>query len=388
MVAGLVLIWVGGNSPSAAKPIQPDSAITELVLVWALSMAIAAGALRSGLWLVRRDRGVALFLRRFRYDEATRAISFAVSTRIGTSWRLVTLDDARIVPIGPSEAARRLFSVGGVAWKRFSALAMMLGARLFPIVVLAAWLILALEVSTAPSWRDFLENGTAERYTHALMAVVDGRPPIIEIAPSLPGMFALLVTIGAGAFVIMCITGMLALLAVPLAGVIAFLTSSARAMDAAERTKTVDVRTAGKLDRVAQDITAHQRKVLIPRLTVLRVSPAIWQLAVQRIAASARVVVIDVSEPSENVLWEITELQAAFGERCVLIGQHDRLRELAAVHAADGSMHERFLRRLSGRAVLAYTTDAPGIERFAQALGATLSRVAETPDSARTRSDS
>ena len=384
MVVGLTLTWSGGSSPGAAKPSQWDVPITELVLPWAISMAIVAVALKSGLWLVRRDRGIALFLRRFRYDEASRAISFAVSTKMGSRWRLVTLDDAEIAPIGPSEAARRLFSVGGIAWKRFSSLAMMLGGRLFPIVVLASWLVVALEVFTAPSWRDVLDNGAVESYARVLMAVVDGRPPITEIAPTLLGIFALLVTIGAGAFVIMSITGLAALLAVPLAGGIAFLSSSARAVDAAERTKTIDVRDVGELERVAHDITTEQRKVLIPRLTVLRVCSAIWRGAVQRIAASARFVVIDVSEATESVLWEITELQGAFGARCVLIGQHDRLRQLAAVqHAADGSLHERFLRALKGRVVLAYTTDARGIERFARALSVTLSHVAETRSGSR-----
>ena len=384
MVVGLTLTWIGSSSPGAAKPSQWDVPTAELVLSWAISMAIVAVALKSGLWFVRRDRGMALFLRRFRYDDATRAMSFAVSTKMGSRWRLVTLDDAEIASIGPSAAARRLFSVGGVAWKRFSSLAMMLGGRLFPVVVLASWLVVALEVFTAPSWRDFLDNGTVERYARVLMAVVDGRLPITEIAPTLLGIFALLVTIGAGAFVIMSITGLAALFAVPLAGVIAFLSSSARAVDAAERAKTIDVRDVGELDRVANDITTEQRKVLIPRLTVLRVSSAIWRRAVQRIAASARLVVIDVSEATENVLWEIAELQQAFGARCVLIGQHDRLRQLAAVqHAADGSLHERFLRVLNGRAILAYTTDARGIERFARALSVTLSHVGGTASGSR-----
>ena len=376
MVVGLALTWIGGGSPATPQQSQWDVSTTPLVLSWAISMAIVAVALKSGLWLVRRDRGMALFLRRFRYDDATRAVSFAVNTKIGSRWRLVTLDDAAIAPIGPSAAAKRLFSVGGVAWKRFSSLAMMLGARLFPAIVIIAWLVVALEVFTAPSWHDFLDNGTAERYARVLMVVVDGRPPITDIAPTLLGIFALLVTIGAGAFLIMGVTGVAALFAVPLAGVIAFLSSSARALDAAERAKTIDVRDIGELDRVANDITIGQRKVLIPRLTVLRVSSAIWQLAVQRIAASARLVVIDVSEATENVLWEIAELQRAFGARCVLIGQHDRLRQLAAVqHSADGSLHERFLSALNGRTVLAYTTDARGIERFARALRVRLSHV-------------
>ena len=120
MVGGLTLTWIGGSSPGAAQPSQSDFLTIELVLPWAISMAIVAAALNSGLWFVRRDRGMALFLRRFRYDDATRAISFAVSTKIGSRWRLVTLDDTEIAPIGPSEAATLFFSVGGRAWKRFS----------------------------------------------------------------------------------------------------------------------------------------------------------------------------------------------------------------------------------------------------------------------------
>jgi hypothetical protein len=385
MLAGFSLTWIGGNGAGAAKASPWNVPATELALAWAISMAIAAVALRSGLWFVRRDRGVVLFLRRFRYDDATRVVSFAVSTTIGSRWRIVTLDDAEITPMGASEAARRLFAVGGVAWRRFSSLSMALGLRLFPAVVMAAWLVVALEVFIAPSWNAFLNSGTAERYMHALTAVVLNRsPPITDIGPSLPGIFALLVTVGTGAFVIMIITGVAALFAVPLAGVIAFLSSSARAVDAAERAKTIDVCNVDELDHVANDITTRQRTVLIPRLTVLRVSPEIWQLAVQRIAASAGLVVIDVSEPTENVLWEIAELQPAFGARCIFIGQHDRLRALAAVqHAPDGSLHERCMRVLHGRAILAYTTDIGGSERFARALGVTLSRVAQTAGGSR-----
>jgi hypothetical protein len=111
---------------------------------------------------------------------------------------------------------------------------------------------------------------------------------------------------------------------------------------------------------------------------VLRVSSVVWQRAVQRLAAIARVVVIDVSEPTENVLWELAELKQACGAQCVLIGHHDKLRRLAAMdHAPDGSLHERFLHALNGRAILAYTADAMGRERFARALGATLEHVLE-----------
>jgi hypothetical protein len=52
------------------------------------------------------------------------------------------------------------------------------------------------------------------------------------------------------------------------------------------------VRVVGELDRVANDMTTEQRKVLIPRLTVLRVASAIWQVVVRRIAARACLVVL------------------------------------------------------------------------------------------------
>jgi len=94
-------------------------------------------------------------------------------------------------------------------------------------------------------------------------------------------------------------------------------------MNAETRTNERSPATVGQAGAAAK-LSTEQRKVLIPRLTVLRVSSAIWQLAVQRIAGSARLVVIDVSEPTENVLWEIAELHRDFGARCVLIGQHDR----------------------------------------------------------------
>jgi hypothetical protein len=41
-----------------------------------------------------------LFLRRFGYDDATGAVTFAVNRTIGSTYRLVTLDDAEVAPLG------------------------------------------------------------------------------------------------------------------------------------------------------------------------------------------------------------------------------------------------------------------------------------------------
>lgn len=67
-----------------------------------------------GVRLVRGNRRLVLFLRRFGHSQATAALTYAATT-IGRSWRLVTLDDAQIAPIGagvpPGSAIARLQSV-------------------------------------------------------------------------------------------------------------------------------------------------------------------------------------------------------------------------------------------------------------------------------------
>ena len=108
---------------------------------------------------------------------------------------------------------------------------------------------------------------------------------------------------------------------------------------------------------------------------VLRVASSVWQQTVSRMASVASVPLIDVSEPTENVLWEIDALTARFGSRCVVIGHHDRVSRLAAPPGSGpsaGSLDERLARLLDGREVLAYTTDRRGMRRFARALRGTL----------------
>ena len=76
---------------------------------------------------------------------------------------------------------------------------------------------------------------------------------------------------------------------------------------------------------------------------------------------------IDISEPTENVLWEVEELVRRFGDRCVFIGAYGRLQELTA-HESDELM-QRLSTFLDGRQVLGYTSDAPGRKRFVERSG-------------------
>jgi hypothetical protein len=97
----------------------------------------------------------------------------------------------------------------------------------------------------------------------------------------------------------------------------------------------------------------------------------VWQRAVGELAALSSVPLIDVSEPTDNVLWEVDELLRRFGDRCVFIGEHDRVLALAgrSTSASPRMASERALViRLAGREILAYTTDRDGLKRFARAL--------------------
>jgi hypothetical protein len=106
-----------------------------------------------------------------------------------------------------------------------------------------------------------------------------------------------------------------------------------------------------------------------PRLVVLRVASHAWQHAVTHLASLASIALIDVSEPTANVLWELQVLTDRCGDRCVLIAQHERVAALTSTDRACLTPEEqRLATLLAGRQVLAYTGDRRGLRRFARAL--------------------
>jgi hypothetical protein len=153
--------------------------------------------------------------------------------------------------------------------------------------------------------------------------------------------------------------------------VLFFFSSSADAVREAERSKTVAVTSPAEIDEAARAIARRSRKVFGPRLVVLRVASHVWQHAVTELAALSSLPLIDISEPTGNVLWEFEELTKRFGDKCVIIGQHDRVTALARLPPADHgstSVEHRLAHLLQGREVLAYSADPRGLKRFAKAL--------------------
>jgi hypothetical protein len=248
---------------------------------------------------------------------------------------------------------------------------------MFPILLTAMWVVVALGL-TRPA-PEFARTGVTsadewvaaiDPYVQILAAVFDGRPPLEAVRPTLPGVFALLAMAAAISFMALLATLAALILAFPLSTVLFFLSSSANSVREAERSKTVAVTSESEIQQAADAIARRSRKVFGPRLVVLRVASHVWQHAVRELAALSSLPLIDISEPTESVLWELEELTKRFGDACVLIGRHERVAALALEPGDRGPtpVERRLIDLLDGREVLAYTTDPRGLKRFARAL--------------------
>jgi hypothetical protein len=322
-VISFVLGWASTEPADADAWPTDDVPVQRIVLGWAVVTPIAIGGVRGGLRILRRNRRLVLFLRRFRHDEAQSAVTFAVMRTIGTSWRMVTLDDAEIAPIGVADGARRLFGVGRVVSKHVLAFGHLIGLRAFPFIVMAMWGVLALRLALPAI--EFARTGVTsteswvtavDPFFRILGSVFEGRPPFDAVEPTLPGVFAILAMAAAVSFGALMVTMVVLLLAFPLSTMLFFLSSSADSVREAEQSKALTVNSVPEIRQTADAIVRRSRKVLGPRLVVIRVASRLWQVAVSELAARSALPLVDISEPTENVLWELEELTKRFGDVC------------------------------------------------------------------------
>jgi hypothetical protein len=119
-------------------------------IVWCAAVTTAVLGLALGVRLVRGRRRLVLFLRRFGHTAATHAATVAAAS-IGSRWRLVTLDDAQIVPVGVGpmydalSAADRGGALGGAVLGRIYGIA----ARVVGTVLLLSIMGAAIDVGLA-----------------------------------------------------------------------------------------------------------------------------------------------------------------------------------------------------------------------------------------------
>ena len=308
-----------------------------------------------GLRLVRGSRRLVLFLRRFGYTDATDALTFAALTTMGSSWRLVTLDDAAVAPVGISRGMTKFAAAGEFSWvwfgrarKRIGLLTRLaLGAGLVGMAVAAAHTYLRHH-----SELTMVEAGVG--YHHRATHVGD-----------------------AGTFRIFLIVAILAVAAAVVFAVVALILMPvfrpwhrfSATLQRAEQAKVTRVVSPQDVLKVAGAVRNQARKVFSPRLMVLNVDSAVWQTTVKTVANLASVVLIDVSVLTENLLWEIAEVVEDPSTACVLVGHAEGLRALDVI---DTPLEQQLVELLDGRTILAYETSEQGMTRFANALRATL----------------
>ncbi|MGE5156058.1 MAG: hypothetical protein ACM3JP_01005 [Betaproteobacteria bacterium] len=339
------IVWVL-HGETRDRDVQVHN-LAVLASVWVV--AIGLGWLgRRGMRLLRGRRRLVLFLRRFGHEPATDAVS-AACARIGRRWRLVTLDDAAIAPVRLNPALAR----PARAVYRVRERAKRLAHRLTKVGIIALFIVipaLALIFAVVP----------------------DQDVRTLRFPPDSAVGFLLWPFVGAF-LLLWAATGValaVALVLIPFRPLNPLLDAAVRADGSA----VGHVRTAADIDVAAQMVSEQSRQVLSPKLTVLTVHTAIWRDTVRRLAAASSAYLIDVSRPTEHVLWEIEEMTRAGQGDCIFVGHLDRLRRFTGdtrvevLAVGPGSLQGRLERLLADREVLAYTTDPNGLDRFARAL--------------------
>ncbi len=352
LVTGVVLVVVGllaGALPvlfavvaaaslvTEGAPPELDSESTSTLVVLVVVAVLGIGG---GVRLARGRRSVVLFLRRFRLLAPTEALSYAAAHAIGRRWRVVTLDDADVAPLGAARGYRRYSGLGVVA----------------AVVLVAASLLWAFGGGLA-GYLSGLEVDTPEPASigAAIGAVI--------------GTFVLLVVVGG--LVLGLVLGLAAFFG--LVGVFSW--SARRAARRAERSKAGVLRERSDIVPYTRRLLRATQRIVGPRLVVVRAAPHVWRDAVVHLAGVCQVVVVDVSDPTESLVWETETLQR-LRRPVVLVGESTRLGALAAPTTPRPDVQARLVDVLGDADVLAYEQDPVAVRRFARALRAVLEDVA------------
>lgn len=289
-----------------------------------------------GVKLIRGKPQTVLFLRRFGFDDAEEFVSHAAARALGRRWRLVTLDDLDTDPVGANRGVR-------------------LAARLGRIVVAVVfiWLLYQLFQYATTGAEDVVGQAAED-------AIEEADNPI-------EGLFAALVVGIVVALVVAIVIAGFALVVAVVGAVGVFAFVSNRALRRAERDQWTPVQSEGELSRFIDQTVAARDRLFAPKIAVVRVVDALWRQTVRALVGVSQVVLIDVSDPTENLLWELGELERAPGIELVLVGSGERLEHL--VTTGGDEIDRALLGRLTGQSILVYDKN-PG--RFSRSLRRTL----------------
>jgi hypothetical protein len=351
----------GSNDQGSARDELPPALAGHLLRYWLIAAGLVIFGIPLGKRLVRGHRELVLFLRRFGYNDATRTISSAIP-RIGASWRIVTLDDSQIVPVGVEPSAlgivtrmRRATSL----LKRASTLVVRVYKVAMGTGALAAAAIVGITYLRREDIGSLFESVLSDQAKMTSLSA-PFRALLIGLA------------VGAAAWGVFVLG---VLISVALAPIWGWVSSTSDAVQDAERAKHFEIHDGADLTKATSEVVKWRRRVFSPRLIVLTVDSNLWQTTMQVLTTISAVVLVDVSVPTENLLWEIETLKAAhYGDRCLFVGNIERLGRFTGEEppALSGSVTHRADALIDNETILAYSPNDRDPQRFTRALRAML----------------
>jgi hypothetical protein len=167
-----LVVWIDFRAhPEKVWPDWFEGVRGMLAPMWLVALSVTTVGVLLGLRLLRENRNLILFLRRFGYRLATQTVTEATS-RLGDFWRVVTLDDENIEALGPGEGVEGFVEVVGTVKRSYRSVAPVV-VKGWKLVMRAAAaglaLALVLVVSPGPDW-------TARGERLALLIDLDQKP--------------------------------------------------------------------------------------------------------------------------------------------------------------------------------------------------------------------
>ncbi|GGM37062.1 hypothetical protein ACFFX1_36735 [Dactylosporangium sucinum] len=362
VVLGQAIAMLVGDDAGGPVAGLSGAARAALFAGWAASVVVFFVGRSTGRRLLLVGRRRVLFLRRFKHTAAAQVVTFAAS-RIGRHTRYVTLDDARVVPVGVAPATLAASRLWASASRAASFAVTLYKAGLVLLVALGV-------IAAVAAGRVFMQadGGILERLVAVRAAAASGGG---SGGAALRVMTGVVGVVGVGLSVLGGAALFVGIMVAVLQPAFSFLGAAMRGAREAERAKTIHVADASQVEEAHRTVRALARRRFGTRLVVAKVADSVWRATVAGFAVDADAALIDVSDPTGHLLWEIELMTIRVPRPCVFVAE--RTRADALFSGAPGNAEVAELRRLlDGHRVLTYTTDPAGVKAFTQALRASL----------------
>lgn len=330
LVAPMPILMRAAGLVATIVPLEGVIASTLTGIVMTLAYGICLLALLAVAYavlvLVTPRKPLVLYLRKFGLSSANSAISDAVHRDLGSRYRLVTLDDSRFLPIDVEASVRHAVRLP------------------LPVVVLTILVIVA---------------------------------AIIVYGISLWGLYSISLDGIGGLGLAIAAAGLLILveLLVPFSGfVLAFASIMQHFRRVRRHGKSSIANTSDLSQQKERWLLVGSRALspgfMAPRAAVVTTADDVWQPTVQAGIAASSAAIMDVSHPSENVLWELEQILSSSAPPVAFIAEETALRTWIRAASADPNPTiTRFHHLLKDRTILAYqAAPRPALAGFARSL--------------------